>query len=490
MSEEITLDIKDLCYRILLKWKTIIAMCLIFAILGGLAGIAKDYKAVWDYNNEDKEGKLEEDREDLLLLRDALTERQLMEANEAIAAYDQLHEKYEDVQRYRTNSVLMQIEPNAVPVFTIRYQIDTHYKVEYPVIDKKDYSSDIINIYSAYIISDEVIDKIAADGVNISKEYLREIISVAGNTGDIFTVEIVGKDEAMCRSIAASIEKAVEDKTPELKKEYDNFDFKWLGDNYAVKARTDILSSQQSQLNTANSLRSGWMGLVSNMTEDQKKYYQAYLDYKQDKALLTATEEKIVDDELAAEAPEVDYFQLKFILIGFIFGAMLVCGWVVLFYVLKPVIRVNENITEAYKIPLLGNVWLKDDKRGNAEQKLTRLFFGNECDIEYEKRIEMIATGILIQMKKADLKSLYITGTAKGTEEVIKLLKKHLSKNLEVAAGDSVCYDPASLEALSQREAVVFVERIGVSRYDELSHQFEVVSRSKTEILGAIVVNQ
>ncbi|MBQ3786411.1 MAG: hypothetical protein II799_03975, partial [Lachnospiraceae bacterium] len=68
-----------------------------------------------------------------------------------------------------------------------------------------------------------------------------------------------------------------------------------------------------------------------------------------------------------------------------------------------------------------------------------------------------------------------------------KDMVKRLSRQVKAASGESILYSPKSLSDMSESQAVVFVETVGDSRYDEISREIELAESSKVKIMGFIL---
>ena len=91
---------------------------------------------------------------------------------------------------------------------------------------------------------------------------------------------------------------------------------------------------------------------------------------------------------------------------------------------------------------------------------------------------------------KEGLESLYITGAGKKGGKLVKDLVKRLSKEVKVSSGESIIYSPKSYEEMAGKQAVVFVETAGDSRYDEISKEIELADQSKVKIMGFILIQR
>lgn len=497
MNEEITISIKDLIYRMLCGWRKIIVFCIVFAVLGNCAGIYKDYKAVkYKEKMKNPDEKLEQMEENLATFEEGLTEVEISEAEYAVNTNVQLHERYQKWEDYRNDSILMQLECESVPTVILQYRVDTHYEIEYPVINKKDYTSDIMQEYITSTGMDDFVVKVAGViGKDIKTSYVRELIDAYTVTGTTFSVRIISNDFSINEDIAQLIKAEMDNEKGRISNKYGEYDIELISEQKCLQVRSDIRGTQQSIDTNMASLRSSWMSLTSNMTEPQKKYYAALLDYEMAKQTaqseITEVAEEIEEDEAVDEGPS--YIKLKFIVLGFVLGGILYCGFIFAIYLIMPVLRVKENLTDSYNLFVYGSVWQNEEKKkgfGCIDIFLKKIFYGKEAFIAYGDRIKQLAAGIIIEAEKEGYKSIFIASASDKTESVKKDIIKALEKKLSVISGDSVVYDPAALEQLSKQDAVILLEMVGDSTYEDITKEVELSGKAKVPVIGAILVNR
>ena len=136
MKDFITVDLKDLLYRIILKWRLMIIFAVIFAVAANMFGIYKSKKSA-DAMAADQ-AALSEDAESIKAL---LTDKEAQEVDIAVSAYMNLKKRCDALSRYLDGSVFASLDFSAVPTVKVNYIVDSHYETEYPVIEKKNFDS-------------------------------------------------------------------------------------------------------------------------------------------------------------------------------------------------------------------------------------------------------------------------------------------------------------------------------------------------------------
>ncbi|MBR0147732.1 MAG: hypothetical protein IJM23_00900 [Lachnospiraceae bacterium] len=478
MKDFITVDLKDLLYRIILKWRLMIIFAVIFAVAANMFGIYKSKKSA-DAMAADQ-AALSEDAESIKAL---LTDKEAQEVDIAVSAYMNFKKRCDALSRYLDGSVFASLDFSAVPTVKVNYIVDSHYETEYPVIEKKNFDSELAGMYIQKLSGgyDETAEKYGLD-----TGFIDELITFDHEEGSaLFTAVIYGRDRQMCEDIAAALDGRVNSASPEIASALVPHDVIRVSSEYMVAPAPLMRTTQGSYVYELNNYRGAMMTVVNTLNADQKSALEAYV-----KAAEKSDEsEETAADTAATSSVSVSFIHKKLILAGFIFGIILVCGFVCLSYVHRPVVRVKESITGAYKKSVLGTVWeeSKDKKKNPIDKWLTSLFYGRESEFGYDKRLDMLSAGIAVAMSKEGLESLYITGACDKGEKLIKDLVKRLSSKVKVSSGESVLYSPKSLADMSESQAVVFVETVGDSRYDEISREIELAESSKVKIMGFIL---
>ena len=476
MKDFITVDLKDLLYRIVLKWRLMIIFAVIFAVAANMFGIYKSKKSA-DAMVADQ-AALEAEADSIKAL---LTDKEAGEVDIAVSAYMNFKARCDALSEYLDKSVFASLDLSAVPTVKVNYMVDSHYETEYPIIEKKNFDSDLAVMYTQKLSGG--YDETAAK-YDLDTEYIDELITFEHEEGSAsFTAVIHGRDRQMCEDIAAAMDGRVNSVSPEIAAAVAPHDVIRVSSDYMVTADAPQRTTQGSYIYELNNYRGAMMTIVNTLNADQKSALEACVKAAE------KSDEREGATVAAGASSSVSLIHKKLILAGFILGIMLVCGLVCLSYVHHPVVRVKENITGTYRKSVLGTVWEEagDKKKNPIDKWLTSLFYGRESEFGYDKRLDMLSAGIAVAMSKEGLESVYLTGACDKGEKLIKDMVKRLSRQVKAASGESILYSPKSLSDMSESQAVVFVETVGDSRYDEISREIELAESSKVKIMGFIL---
>ncbi len=496
--DEVTINLFDLLRRILRSWKFLLICMLAGAVL--LDGVW--YARALMRSQESESNVQEENTAALEELQENLTDREIAEVETYAETYLTISDHYHKDLMYAENSLKMQLNPNCVPTLTVQFFIDSSRQPE-------TMTGDVVTSYADIATSEDVCEEILTTlGWDTDASYIAEMITVDEgsrmnsastanaetdaaangsvslnvNVTNLLTVKVIAEEKADCEAMMDIIEQKLQEETGELQEIYGNFDLTLLQRQYTEKADSDLLSYQENKLSGLNTLRNAINNLMNNLSDDQLEYYYALIDDG-----MADPEDEFVEEEIPAEEPAVvsspKVLNIRYILLGLFLGLVAACAWILLRYILAPNLRVKDDLEEVYHFPLLGSLPAGDKKS----------FLNRDAGDKYtpEERMEMICAGIRIAAEKENMRSVYLTGTAGDDEskQVIEKIQESLQgQGVTVSSGRSVVCDPASLEAMTASDGVVFVERIDHSPYADMKKETEFCDMYHIPVIGAVVI--
>lgn len=495
-TDEMTIDLKDLLRRCLLRWKFIVVWMLIGAIAMDGVGILKSAQEVKNVKAQIQQSEEDDTTEKLITINEymqKLTEREISEVQTAVLSYKAYQQEYVDGLKYYQESMKMKLDPSCVPTLRLQYIIDTHYEVTYPVMDKKDMTQDIISVFAEKIKSEAVSNAVAeALGGQIDAAYVQELLTTSadnGNTGnDTFVINIIAENRDDCEKIAEIVKSTVNENLEAVRETCGAFDIKLASEQSFETSNKDLMTAQQSAITSLNTLKSSVSNLLSGMTENQKVYYYALLDNENTIDVSVSdenggsNEEKVEIPELTI--PEIQYISMKYILMGLILGVMVACGWITVKYFMSGKLRTSSDLIEGLGLPVIGNI-------SEDHVKLPWLFKKPYHGMTTEEQMEMIVSEISIAAEKEQMNNIFITSAAmtEQSKEICKKVCERLVENgVNCSEGESILYDAQQVKKMADADGVVFVEQIDMSGVEEIAKEKEVSMRAHVRVIGCVVV--
>ena len=486
-QEETTIDLMDLLRRCLEKWKFILLWMLVGAVLIDCAGAAK---SVLERKNAQTQLQQEEKNDETVLLstlkeaKDKLTDREADDVETAISLYKEYQAAYEKELAYYQNSIRMKLDPAGVSTVCLSYLIDNHYEAVYPVIGHKDTTNDIISILTNSILTESTNQKIA-DALQIDNVvYAQELVSTYSNDNNVLYFKIVAEKQEDCEKIAEIIKQAVNEKVESVHAVCGDFDITQSGEQYAREMDLSLQTEQENKVTSLRDLKSTIANLTYGMSENQQTYYNASLDEQNINADSTEQKKTETTENIVMEIPAVTYVSLKWLLIGAFVGILCACAWITLKYILAKQLRTASDIEEMYGLTVLGCITDKDKKK-------LRIFQNGYDAMDTESQLDMIATKIQLVAEKEQYNRIFVGGAVlseQTTEICKKLVEKMNNACLNGCSGRSLVYDENTMREMAESDAVVFVEQIDVSQYNEMKKAKEIGEKCHRPVIGCVIV--
>lgn len=469
--DEQEIDLIDLCRQILKKWKLITAFALIGLVVGSTVGYVKSAKVI-----EVETGETVVDQaavaSDINSLKGKLSDREITEVEMAVNAYNYYNKLYANKEKYINSSIRMQLDADKVPTMVASYLISNYYKVSYPEISEVNDINNIVAVYYKTLNDEKVIGKVAdALGNGVAENYVKELYSVGLEANSILNITVTARNEEECREVLDVLTQELEAQIPTATELYEH-DIEYLNTYFSLNVNTGILSEQQTQVDALKNLQNVMLTVGNALTADQKALYTKLIDGD------TSDETEVIEVEVQPEETEavesektvVRSFDIKYAMLGLLAGAFIVIMWVCLKYVLSQTIKTKDDISELFKVPVLGI--MKDGEDGE---------------------LGMITAGVGLGAQKAELKKLYAISTSGDaivstiSNKVVDAVKQNYEE-LSIECGKSVLTDPSSLAKLAESEGLIMIEKLRTSKYENIAKELEIAKSYGVKVLGCVIV--
>lgn len=433
------IELKDLLFSILYRWRSLLLAGLIgMALIGG-------YKFATSYENSVVPGQNNEESAKILKQKEA--ERMRLAT----------------MVEYYSESPLMYINGFARPTVEIIYSIAiTDAKTDELYIDPVD------AIVAAYTIGLDVYDEFNKNGID--GRYAEELYTCDYDV-DSNTVQIIasGPDKEMAKQIADIVAGAVENKKGNITSEYREHSLKKMAEHYYEIIDQDLVKKQNSFISS-----------IKTRKEELKNLEAEIAKLKSNSELtgfVEVTPEKLLSKSI-----------IKYFLIGFLLGVFIIIVWYCVTYVLKPILRTENDIRNQYGIPVIGALPKKQPVKSLFIDKLLMKFEGRSDCQSAEETIKTASISISSTANKGS-RVVVITSVAenKAFDKVAEKLNSMVTEvTLVLLRGGT---DKANnVEELSKCDAVVLVEERDVSSLNKISEELRQIKLFDKKVLGAIII--
>lgn len=450
------IDLKDLLFNVLHKWRILLSTALILAVL---VGGYKFGKGLLVQQNENYiasiEKKYETDKKDYEQKKDTFE-----------ISIQNLTANIQNAEEYQANSILQKIDPYnkwvaSADVFIKMDDIQQESRLSGFDSDPAD------SVLKAY----ESAAKKGIEIQNLSKEkgldlkYLKELIRVTPDyQSNMLTITATNTDDAGAQEILAVILKSLKDKYPDVQQNLGGHSIVVMNQNLSTKADPDLAENQKNRIENLTSTRQSLEDTEIKLEELKEPVTPANLSPK---GLIKSG--------------------IKYGVLGGVAGGFLACFFASVLFCLNNRVYNSGELKTRFGIKILGRFTRKREKR--AFSKIDSLLDKLE-GIEYVADTavyERIAANIGIYTEKNQL--ILLTGTANEDDinRVTADLKGRLPDLKFESAGDMSKY-PETLTKLPKADGIILIETVGLSKYNMIYNELETIASIKKNVIGCIML--
>lgn len=367
---------------------------------------------------------------------------------------------------YLKNSILMNMDANN----KMQASADILVKLDKSVWEnfgnaEYDPTDSLLTLYSKGIMSETDWEQIAESN-NIDAKYIKELVQVDMQlNNNIISVVVSHPKKETAVDILAEVLDVVSSQTETMRTNVFNHTVSVIkGDPEKVPDK------ELEQLQTsAKSLLSDYNNSITNSKNDLKN-------------LIEPT---------PVSSPSLIKLGIKVIIsaiIGLIIGVLIIAVIRAAIYFCSSKIFSEAEISEAYSIRILGNVTPKKEKKFlTCIDKFIDSFADEDTDLTPEQKEVFLIHNIKDALGSS--KSLLLIGSA--PKEEMDKLKDLISTKLtmlDIAIEKDIQKNIDAYDSINKNDAIIMVEKLGVSKYTDISKAKKFVETNEKQIVGCILV--
>ncbi len=455
--KEVELSIKSLFFYILRHWKSIVVAMLIGAtVICGMQMVRIAGKIQNEQTTVDVTASLSE------------TERDYIES-----VYDYLNAMRE-LNESRRDSLIMNLDSDNVVKSELTYMIS---------VNDPNNMEGVEQAFRNYIIGSGFIGYIS-DKTDMKNDDVAEIVTISDGTGrqtaldSVLTIGIVSNDISSVEAISKAVQAYIAEKSAELLQNGFEHELQEIGNSTYQENDMDILNLQVKYLQEIQARNRIILDTENAITGAQKEYYERLMD--------GGDTETPSDDSTDNYVKTPIRPSVKYIVLGLIAGAFVMCGIHFLIFIFANRLDEEDDIEGLFGTYLIGTITGKN--QGNLIFILQHL---GKRTFDFEESIKLISTRIRMAVQKDGISKIGLLGCGikKNNENaanaIIDTLKKY---GIEAVLIDEPIYDPASAEKLSEVDRVVLFEKAGVTYRTEIWKEMEMIKKLGIKAEGLIIV--
>ena len=346
-SDEIIVDLKEFFWQLLLQWKAIIALALIFMIVFSGLMYFKDSAA----NNAKAESETTVETPEEILASLAVTDREPVQA--ALSTRKTL----DNLREYIRVSPYMNLDPNRVNTLKISFALGCDSGIS------KQLSLAYMNELTSFEVASAISD---VWGKAYDADQVKELISVVSGVpaeaeaepdGNVMNVLVYIPEGMDAAKASDTMLKSIDEASGKLNSAIGSHSINVIGNDVQVVSDLTFSKNQTDVYNKLYSLTQQHTYYMNAMNIEQKDAYN--------KLLLIDAEGDTEGESEPAEPEKVSMFSVKNLLVGFILGCILYCGIYLLYFVFSGRMFSSYTVDKTFGLRKLGEYYA-NNKEGIA----------------------------------------------------------------------------------------------------------------------------
>lgn len=468
-NDEMEIDLIQLMLLCVRKWKAIILTAVILGvILGGYKGV----RGLTSLKSGTESVEIEENDAELEQYEAAKAAytNQMKRINELIEANDS----------YKSESVLMQLDPNNYFSSSAMYYISTDYQIQ-PDMSYQDidYTDDVIKAYILYLKSSECLNYVHSKLTDeISLRYLKELINISQNA-HIINIEVVGDTSRRVSEILEALNEALMlHKTQVESKVYEHeislIDKSKAG-NVSESEGGELAGSGDASY--VHSKQTDFSNQQNNLITQYANVYDKYTK-------LTEPKKK----DAAASLKDVLKSCIKFGLIGGFAGAFLAALVICVKAIMVDAVNNAQEVTDNFGLRVFGDY--KSKKSGNKlSDALYKMSYGDATadKADFLKVLTANIGAYLSAFKDKEITEISFVGRLKASDmkEIAEAVNSRKGSEVIKFAGD-ILTDAEAINEISDKEYMIIALDRNTPKAD-LRKQLEKLKGLEKTIIGAVL---
>ena len=477
-EDDMEIDLVDLLFYLLKKWRSLIVAIVIGAILGAGLYVVKNHQQQAEQAAQEAE-LLKNDEDEAFDEKDYNISKDTKVNMDIAYQYRQLYNKQLE---YNQKSIIMQLDPNEVYAGVLEYYISAGNNTGL-----------LSELYQNILNDDDILEELKdASGFKCETPYIKELISsyvsddnaafinVNSNVENVekhsfVTYRVVSTNQKSCEKMLQVLRERVEALQAEYEETYGAYGVSEVSSAISQVTDTTYLNAQRDNVDRLSNYLSIMKNAESNFSDDEKTYYTNKYLAKEYVDSDNAEEAKAV---LLEEAEPVS--KVKWLAIGVILLVMIWGGYYVVRYLLDQRIKTVSELQNTYHLPVIGTVQTGMSNSKGLDKMLDHLYQNTK---QKPDTLEYVIQAInAMQTEKAVL-----CGDTEIPE--VKKLMEELSNSCEhMKTGDFISKNIESLEHAKAAGNEILVVHIDKNRRKEIEKEIESCRLQKISMVGVVVV--
>lgn len=465
-DENITINILDLLFYLLKKWRSLVIMICVGAILGSVIFCYKK----WTF-------------EDSILNIENTTSFDNYEVDADVRSKMELAYRYrkfyEKQLEYNQKSLIMDMNPQEVYRGELKYYIAKSEDIK------------IIGEYYQNLFNNiEILEEMISVGnVDCEPYYLNEIIGCTVNSDNDSTVgvnitetnesvncvsedaiviyNVSYSDEESCRKMMDVIKRYVDDLTLELKDKYGLYRCEMYNDTVCKIISNEFLNHQKNSVDALKMYADQMSSIESSFEGTDKEFYEIeYLGREQNQEV----QELVFVESL-----------FKWIVLGIC--VLIVCWGVFYFicYLVNGKVKCIDEVKLKYQLPILGCIDNSEVKQNFVDATIVKI--QKTCNQVSNSMNYVIRSIALLPVENA---MLCYEGKNEKIEFMVTELNSKYNKKFIVG---NISLEEKALEKVIKQEGIILALELNKSLHSNIEKTIDICKIYDIKVLGIVVLS-
>ena len=475
MFDDREMNLKNLFFTVLLKWRWIILFGLI------VAAVMPTYKYMSDKKAAKTGAKTitvdETSMVDVATAAQLYSEHDMLKSQ--IAIYDEMSESNLDFTNMRNIYVQYYIEEDD----SLKGS-EAHPELYYGDIARAitETADDLTQVYISLANDDTFLRDILEISESGMSEMLFRQFVVTTTKGHVFSIQLACGETANAPEVVGRIRNAVEKRSERLQ---------FVRPHKLILVSSgEIRSKAQAVLSDKYNVSNQLYNVENWLTNIKKNISTDYMTY----ARYVADGEIKLGEKLVIKSSDTKvYFKKKLMVIGFAAGAFVGAFIFACLYIISMKLHMAEDISECAKLRVFEVVEAPRKRKllGFVDRLFARPISSNRRKLDFEKQIASAVSAISLYAEKNEVKNVAITGSLydKIDEKVTNSLVSGLkAEGISAEVVDDIAYDKAALKTCAKADGVVILEQLRKSLIGEIERELNCAREYDINVIGAVVL--
>lgn len=477
-EDDMEIDLVDLLFYLLKKWRSLIVAVMIGAILGAGLYVVKNHQQQVEQAAQEAE-LLKNDEDEAFDEKDYNISKDTKVNMDIAYQYRQLYNKQLE---YNQKSIIMQLDPNEVYAGVLEYYISAENNTEL-----------ISELYQSILNDDDVLEELKdASGLKCETPYIKELISSEdGNDKNVainvnsngenvekhsfVTYKVVSTDQKSCEKMLQVLRERVEALRAEYEETYGAYGVSEVSSAISQVTDTTYLNAQKENVDRLSNYLTTMKNAESAFPDDEKTYYTNKYLVKEYVDSDNAEEAKAV---LLEEAEPVS--KIKWLAIGVILLIMIWGGYYVVKYILDKKVKTTSELQSTYHLQVIGRVSAREQKTRGIDGLIDRIYRNLR---EHPDSLPYVVQA----MNAMEGGNAVLCGNTE-VPEVQTVMEQLAADCGGLQKGEFSSKNAASLEKAKAAGKEILVVCVGKTRRGEIERELESCRLQKIHVAGVIVV--